>query len=290
MALAKLVNLVFLGAERETDRLLSRYLAAALTLAMLPAGEMWSVVTLSPRNSKAWALSIDWGGGTSLLWEERQAEDCWSFFCCTGNKSGATSIMETRNPSGIDIKTYQLAEKTRWADICGLVIPGEKHRIRTFSVVPKCVPFLEESAATFVNNNSRDSSNAQDRQPRKRDRKKVRRKRQWRLSPHLHPPSEIPKNGGDYCVLLSLLDLLPGRPDITKIELLALRCHACIDNRKSNFSTIERVSVLKHSFFSQHLSSLLHVFRGENILNVGFYALELGRAASKIERLASSMA
>lgn len=33
--------------------LLSRYLAAALTRAMLPAGEMWSVVTLSPRNSRA---------------------------------------------------------------------------------------------------------------------------------------------------------------------------------------------------------------------------------------------
>lgn len=58
----------------ETDRLLSRYLAAALTLAMLPAGEMWSVVTLSPRNSKTWAFSIDWGGGTSLLWDKRHAE------------------------------------------------------------------------------------------------------------------------------------------------------------------------------------------------------------------------
>lgn len=49
--------------------MLSRYLAAALTLAMLPAGEMWSVVTLSPRNSRAWAFSIDWGGWTSLHWE-----------------------------------------------------------------------------------------------------------------------------------------------------------------------------------------------------------------------------
>lgn len=52
-----------------TDRLLSRYLAAALTLAMLPAGEMWSVVTLFPRNSKTWEFSIDWGAGTSLLWD-----------------------------------------------------------------------------------------------------------------------------------------------------------------------------------------------------------------------------
>ena len=34
-----------------TDPRLERYLAAALFLAMLPAGEMWSVVTESPRFS-----------------------------------------------------------------------------------------------------------------------------------------------------------------------------------------------------------------------------------------------
>ena len=52
-----------------SHRLLSRYLAAALTLEMLPAGEMWSVVTLFPRNSRAWASSMERGGCTSLLWK-----------------------------------------------------------------------------------------------------------------------------------------------------------------------------------------------------------------------------
>lgn len=42
--------------------------------------------------------------------------------------------------------TYQLAEERRRTDICGLVIPGENHRIWTFNVVPKRVPFLERES------------------------------------------------------------------------------------------------------------------------------------------------
>ena len=61
-------------------------------------------------------------------------------------KRSVTSIMEGRCQCSTD--TYQLAEETRWTDVCGLVIPGEKYRFRTFDVVPKCVSFLEEGTTT----------------------------------------------------------------------------------------------------------------------------------------------
>lgn len=46
-----------------------------------------------------------------------------------------------------------------------------------------------------------------------------RKERWW---PHLYPSLELPKNGGDDRVLFSLLDLLPGRPDVVEIHLLPL--------------------------------------------------------------------
>lgn len=52
--------------------------------------------------------------------------------------------------------------------------------------------------------------------------------------PHLHPSPEILKDGGDDCVLFSLLDLLPGRPDITEEHFLPLRCHTFSNNKKHN--------------------------------------------------------
>lgn len=47
-----------------------KYLAAALPLAMLPAGETWSVVTESPKCNKTWAFSMHWRGGGFLAWKE----------------------------------------------------------------------------------------------------------------------------------------------------------------------------------------------------------------------------
>lgn len=116
----------------ETDRLLCRYLAAALTLAMLPAGEMWSVVTLSPRKSKAWAFSIDCGAGISLLWDKRKT--FW------GKGDGVTSVQGRKV---YDERTYKFAEERWRADICGLVIPRKNDRVWTFDLVPKWVPFLK---------------------------------------------------------------------------------------------------------------------------------------------------
>ena len=60
-----------------------------------------------------------------------------------------------------------------------------------------------------------------------------------KIFPHLHPPPEILKNGGDDCVFLSLLDLLSGWPNITKVHLLPLRRDSCISNKKSNVSAIK---------------------------------------------------
>ena len=48
-----------------THPLAARYLAAGLFLAILPAGEIWSVVTESPRKSSACASSMTTGGGSS---------------------------------------------------------------------------------------------------------------------------------------------------------------------------------------------------------------------------------
>ena len=53
--------------ERVTNPLLERYLAAALFLAIDPAGEMWSVVTESPRFNKAKAFSMVGGEGSSRV-------------------------------------------------------------------------------------------------------------------------------------------------------------------------------------------------------------------------------
>merc|ERR1719206_1504185 len=47
--------------------LLARYLAAGEFLGMEPAGEMWSVVTESPRCSKAWADLIGCLTGRSAV-------------------------------------------------------------------------------------------------------------------------------------------------------------------------------------------------------------------------------
>lgn len=49
-----------------------RYLAAALLLAMLPAGEMWSVVTESPRYNKTWAFSMGCRAIGSLVCEGKR--------------------------------------------------------------------------------------------------------------------------------------------------------------------------------------------------------------------------
>lgn len=45
-----------------THSLLVRYRAAALALAMFPAGEIWSVVTESPKFNSTWADSMDLSG------------------------------------------------------------------------------------------------------------------------------------------------------------------------------------------------------------------------------------
>lgn len=87
------------GLKVETDLLLIRYLAAALTLAMLPAGEMWSVVTLSPRNSKACAFSSDWGGGTSLLWKRKRLDM---------NHCRSTNIRSPEQPGAPLRSTYRM--------------------------------------------------------------------------------------------------------------------------------------------------------------------------------------
>jgi len=50
-----------------TNPLLARYLAAGLVLAILPAGEMWSVVTESPRLRRAYAFSTCLNPGASLV-------------------------------------------------------------------------------------------------------------------------------------------------------------------------------------------------------------------------------
>lgn len=113
------------------------------------------------------------------------------------------------------LKTYQLAEERRRADIRGPVIPGENHRIWIFDVVPQRVPFLERDSKhsdnhqlTLLNgkghNTNKDGS-----------------------CPDLHPSPEVLKNGRDDGVLLRLLDLLPGWPDITEIHLLPLGGHTC---------------------------------------------------------------
>ena len=52
--------------KKKTDPLEARYLAAELLRAILPAGEMWSVVTESPRFNKTAAFSIGFTPGTSL--------------------------------------------------------------------------------------------------------------------------------------------------------------------------------------------------------------------------------
>ena len=55
------------GPELHTYPLFVKYLAAALLLAMLPAGDMWSVVTESPRYSRTWAFSIGCRATGSLV-------------------------------------------------------------------------------------------------------------------------------------------------------------------------------------------------------------------------------
>lgn len=49
---------------------------------------------------------------------------------------------------------------------------------------------------------------------------------------YLCPSLEVPKNGGDDCVLFSHFDLLPGRPDVSQVHLLPLWCHACTNDRR----------------------------------------------------------
>ena len=53
-----------------TDPREARYLAAQLLRAMLPAGEMWSVVTESPRFNKTAASWIALTVGISRSWEK----------------------------------------------------------------------------------------------------------------------------------------------------------------------------------------------------------------------------
>lgn len=50
-----------------THPLSDKYLAAGLTLEMLPAGEMWSVVTESPRFNKTYASLIGATGVSSCM-------------------------------------------------------------------------------------------------------------------------------------------------------------------------------------------------------------------------------
>ena len=52
----------------------ARYLAAGEFLAMLPAGDMWSVVTLSPRKRRQAASLILVGGGRSAVYRKGEKE------------------------------------------------------------------------------------------------------------------------------------------------------------------------------------------------------------------------
>lgn len=204
-----------------TDRLLSRYLAAALALAMLPAGEMWSVVTLSPRNSKTWAFSIVWGGGTSLLWDKRQAEAeevlfistdaaCIVFLATCEIRTLSLSLhnkrMFTQNARDLLICWRKMVIEYMWtldprgklqnldsqccSKMCSL---SEKAKMEEESLEPS--PDLTWGRLTAPVQDRKTLEASED--------------------PHLQPSPEILKDGGDDSFLFSLLDLVPGRPDIT---------------------------------------------------------------------------
>ena len=55
-----------------------RYVPAGLSLAMLPAGEIWSVVTLSPSTASARAPTIERSGGFFYFFDEFGSVHVWN--------------------------------------------------------------------------------------------------------------------------------------------------------------------------------------------------------------------
>lgn len=191
----------------KTHRLLCRYLAAALTLAMLPAGEMWSVVTLSPRKSKAWAFSIDWGAGKSSPWGVKMFKR--KRVRCEGHRSFTYMRRQKRSPQrskDSPVCWRKVASGCTWT--CD---PTGKPKSLDFQCCSKTCSLSgrkKKKKTTLVNIYSL----------------QFREEKVHVSSPNLHPCPEILKDRGDDRVLFNLSDLLSGRPDITKIHLLTLWC------------------------------------------------------------------